>query len=165
MSARISCSLHVVGFGRCRRRTRTNERSVPPSDSGRGSAASDGGDARTWRRVRRAQRHCAVPAAEPERLRADSPQDSPLSNILPQARASEWPSGAGREKVAIRETGGAGRRNRRASSEHMLAHHELAVVLADQPLQRLQTGIREIGTRGPLPCFTKQLTRLAFVPG
>src|SRR5580692_9507697 len=44
-----------------------------------------------------------------------------------------------------------------ASSQHVLADHELAVVLAYHPAEGLESRIGQVGTVGPLPSFAIKL--------
>ena len=64
---------------------------------------------------------------------------------------AEGPAGAGREEVAVGGADVPARRGAAPAPEHVLAHHELAVVLADGARGGAEPGIGGVGARGPLP--------------
>ena len=70
----------------------------------------------------------------------------PIGSGVPgQSHAAERPAGAGREEVAIGGTHVARGRDAASAAEHVLAHHELAVVLADRTGRR--RGTPDTGSR------------------
>ena len=73
------------------------------------------------------------------------------SDVAGEAQPGEGPPGPGREEVAVGGPGVAGRGGARAAPEHVLVHHELAVVLAHRSGRRDEAGVGGIGRRGPLP--------------
>src|ERR1700735_1591508 len=73
------------------------------------------------------------------------------SGILGQADATEGPASAWREEVSVRRTHVAGRGGATTSAEDVLAHHELAVVLAHGARRGAKTWIGRVGARSPFP--------------
>src|SRR5690606_6914752 len=73
------------------------------------------------------------------------------SPIGRQPHAGEGPARSRGEEVAVRDPGVAGRGRAAAAPEHVLVHHELAVVLADGSRRRCEPAVRQVGRRGPLP--------------
>src|SRR5207249_2533239 len=77
--------------------------------------------------------------------------------VCRQPQPGELPAAVGMEEVAIGGTdvsdgGGAG-----AAAQHELVAHELAVVLAQRPRQRLEAGIRGVSAARPLPDVAVEL--------
>src|SRR5215469_18426347 len=75
--------------------------------------------------------------------------------------AHELPAGRGREEVAVGRAYVASGGGTRASAEHQLVAHELAVVLADRTRGGSESGIGDVGTRCPLPDVAEPLRVLA----
>src|SRR5690606_25527450 len=67
----------------------------------------------------------------------------------PQPRV--LPAGMGGEKIAVGDPAVIGRRHARAAPQHVLVHHELAVVLADGARGRLEARVGRVAAAGPLP--------------
>src|SRR6056297_3787884 len=78
-----------------------------------------------------------------------------------QADAGGMPAGVGMEEVAIGGPHVTRRCVDAAAAQHLLAGHELAVVLADRSVGRPEPRIRLIGRRRPLPAVAVELTQLA----
>src|SRR5215472_4770958 len=76
--------------------------------------------------------------------------------------AHELPAGLGREEVAVGGANVAAGGGTRASAEHELVAHELAVVFADDPGGRSESGICDVGTRCPLPDVAEPLRVLSL---
>src|SRR5215471_19734739 len=76
--------------------------------------------------------------------------------------AHELPAGRGREEVAVARANVASGGGARASAEHQLVAHELAVVLADRTRGGNESGIGDVGTRCPLPDVAEPLRVLTL---
>ena len=73
------------------------------------------------------------------------------SGVPGQPQPAEGPARAGREEVAVGGTDVPGRRGAAPAAQHVLAHHELAVVLADGARSGPEPRVGRVGARGPLP--------------
>src|SRR5450755_38699 len=71
--------------------------------------------------------------------------------VLRQAEPAEGPAGSGGEEVSIGGAGMARWGGAASSAEHVLAHHELAVVLADRARRGAKARVGRIGAGRPLP--------------
>src|SRR5690606_30975311 len=81
--------------------------------------------------------------------------------IAGQADAGELPAGLRRKEVAIAGADVVARGDTGAASQHVLVAHELAVVFADGPGRRRESGIGVIRAAGPFPGVAVQLDRPA----
>src|SRR5258708_5800437 len=74
-----------------------------------------------------------------------------------QPNSRKLPARLRRKEVPVAGAYVSSRRHARASPQHHLAAHELAVVFAQRPSQRLKPRITQISARSPLPAIAKKL--------
>src|SRR3984957_4178443 len=78
------------------------------------------------------------------------------SGVPGQPQSAEGPARTRREEVSVRRTGVPGRSRAAPAAQHVLAHHELSVVLTDGARSGAEAGVGRIGARGPLPGVTEE---------
>src|SRR5580658_3636104 len=77
------------------------------------------------------------------------------SGVPRQSQSAEGPPRTRREEVAVRGTDVAGGRCTASTAQHVLADHELAVVLAHRTRCGPEARVRRIGARSPFPGVTE----------
>src|SRR4051812_26904443 len=80
-----------------------------------------------------------------------------LAFILGEPYSHELPASMRREEIAIGLSNVRCRRRARATSQHELIAHELAVIFTHGSGRRLEAGITEIRASGPLPNISEHL--------
>src|SRR3954469_8357214 len=80
-----------------------------------------------------------------------------------EAYAAEHPTAAGRKEVPVGRAYVRRGRDARATAQHHLAAHELAVVLTDRAGRGLEARVGQVRARGPLPHVAEGLHRTRAV--